>query len=192
MNLWKLLKFTLTTFKQSILILVHIRRKHHQFPIRPYLPILVDSLEDTDPHVRDCARVSVIELFTGPGVTDAARADLKEKMTKKGVRKGIVDSVLTKLLESGSNAQSQAPESGEGSGKAKVYLPPSMVLQQQSQQPTLASSTSTTFSRSTSQNLLKEAKGGRPPSRTAMSPPPPATPTAEGSDAPSVYVCYAQ
>ena len=63
--------------------LVHIRRHHHLFPLRPYLPQLVDALEDTDSNVRDCARQSIVELFTGPGVTDAARADLKKELTKR-------------------------------------------------------------------------------------------------------------
>ena len=68
---------------QAILTLVHIRRVHHLFPLRPYLPHLVDALEDTDSTVRECARQSVVELFTGPGVTDTARADLKKEMAKK-------------------------------------------------------------------------------------------------------------
>lgn len=37
-------------------------------------------------------------LFSGPQVTDAARADLKNEMTKKGVRKTIVNDLLGKLL----------------------------------------------------------------------------------------------
>ena len=63
----------------------------------------MDALEDSDGGVRDCARASVIEMFTAPTVTDGARADLKKEITKKGVRKGIVDSVLGQLFSS--NAQ---------------------------------------------------------------------------------------
>ena len=59
---------------------------------------MVDALEDGDGTVRECARQSVVEIFAAPGVTDAARTDLKKEMTKKGVRKTIVDSVLLKLL----------------------------------------------------------------------------------------------
>lgn len=54
------------------------------FPLRPYLPLLVELLEDSDSNVREVARQSVVELFTGPTVTDAARADLKKEMAKKG------------------------------------------------------------------------------------------------------------
>jgi CLIP-associating protein 1/2 len=74
--------------------LVQIRRTHHLFPIRPYLSLLLDSLEDSDPSVRECAKTSVVELFTGPGVTDGARADLKKEMTKKNVRKQIAEAVI--------------------------------------------------------------------------------------------------
>lgn len=83
---------------QTILALVEIRQLHHTFPIRPYLPQLVERLEDTDGTVRDCARSSVVALFTGPQVSDAARADLKNEMAKKGVRKAIVEDVQSKLL----------------------------------------------------------------------------------------------
>jgi len=86
---------------QTITTLVHLRRTHPSFPIRPYLPQLVEALEDSDGTVRDCARNSVIEIFTAPGVTDAARADLKKEMTKKNVRKTIVDTVLGKLMAAG-------------------------------------------------------------------------------------------
>ncbi|KAK0206302.1 clasp N terminal-domain-containing protein [Desarmillaria ectypa] len=120
--------------EQSILTLVHIRRNYHTFPIRPYLSLLVDSLEDTDAHVRECSRQSVVELFSGPAVTDAARADLKKELTKKGVRKTIVDGVLSKLLGSGSGTGSglhsrEGSESGDSVTKTKEYIPPSMMLQ---------------------------------------------------------------
>ncbi|KAF8520121.1 clasp N terminal-domain-containing protein [Gautieria morchelliformis] len=84
--------------EQSILTLVQLRRSHPLFPLRPFLSPLVDALEDGDGTVRECARQAVVEIFTGHGVTDAARTDLKKEMTKKGVRKTIVDSVLIKLL----------------------------------------------------------------------------------------------
>ncbi|KAK0242520.1 clasp N terminal-domain-containing protein [Armillaria nabsnona] len=120
--------------EQSILTLVHIRRNYHTFPIRPYLSLLVDSLEDTDAHVRECSRQSVVELFSGPAVTDAARADLKKELTKKGVRKTIVDGVLSKLLGAGSGTGSglhsrEGSESGDSVTKTKEYIPPSVMLQ---------------------------------------------------------------
>ncbi|KAG8830341.1 suppressor of tub2 mutation [Serendipita sp. 399] len=87
--------------EQAILTLVQLRRSNPRFPIRPFLTHLVDTLEDSDGGVRDCARASVIEIFTAAGVTDGARADLKKEMAKKGVRKGILDSILGQLMNTG-------------------------------------------------------------------------------------------
>jgi CLIP-associating protein 1/2 len=162
------------------LTLVYIRRAHHLFPIRPYLPQLVAALEDGDAHVRDCARPSVIELFTGPGVTDAARADLKKEMTKKGVRKTIVDGVLSKLVPTngagGGNPPSDGSENGDASNgavaKGSGYIPPSLALQ--------------------SQRAAVDAVPGpsvsRPASRAAIAEP--ATPLGDNADIKPVYVSF--
>ncbi|KIJ56519.1 hypothetical protein M422DRAFT_217939 [Sphaerobolus stellatus SS14] len=84
--------------EQSLLILVQLRQTHASFPLRSFLPALVDTLEDSDGTVRDCSKQSIVGIFSSPGVTDAARADLKKEMTKKNVRKTIVDGILSKLL----------------------------------------------------------------------------------------------
>lgn len=167
--------------EQSILTLAHIRRKHHLFPIRPYLSLLIDALEDTDPHVRDCARQAVVELFSGPGVTDAARADLKKEMSKKNVRKTIVDSVLSKLLSASGSQSSLASHGGSENGdvnvKPKEYVPPSLALKQKAA-PIL---------RSVSHGSAKEVP--RPASRAAAASPLPATPTADTAlDVKAVYI----
>ncbi|KAH9077438.1 clasp N terminal-domain-containing protein [Lactarius deliciosus] len=139
-----------------------IRRAHHLFPIRPYLPILVGTLEDSDSTVRETAKTSVVVLFTGPGVSDAARADLKRELTKKGVRKTIVDTVLAKVLGS-DNTGTAAGEGAEATDvpqsqvtAKKGYIPPSLALQAQKAAATEASRSSP-----------------RPASRTAMASPPP-------------------
>ncbi|KAG9219191.1 hypothetical protein CCMSSC00406_0001601 [Pleurotus cornucopiae] len=177
--------------EQAILTLVQIRRVHHLFPIRPYLAHLVDALEDTDAHVRDCARQSVVELFTGPGVTDAARADLKKEMIKKSVRKTIVDSVLAKVVGGniGNYPQSEESDGGEGSNKPKEYVPPSLMLM--NRRPTVGNGlNSSTLHRTASQGSAKEMS--RPASRAATnaSPTPttPATPASEGPDVQAVYI----
>jgi CLIP-associating protein 1/2 len=159
--------------------LVDIRRAHHLFPIRPYLPILVSALEDSDSAVRETAKTSVVILFTGPGVSDAARADLKRELAKKGVRKTIVDAVLAKVLGSDSTSTT----AGEGAETAdasqpqaatkKEYIPPSLALQAQksvsgSEIPAPGPST---VSRAVSYGSVKESS--RPDSRTAMATPPP-------------------
>jgi CLIP-associating protein 1/2 len=118
-------------FTQSMLALVHIRRSHHLFPIRPYLPSLIDGLEDSDANVRECAKQSVVELFTGPAVTDAARADLKKELTKKNVRKGIVESVLNQVAARASATATPAAAletSNDTSVPTEDYVPPSMAL----------------------------------------------------------------
>ncbi|PPQ79539.1 hypothetical protein CVT25_003421 [Psilocybe cyanescens] len=174
--------------EQSIFTLVHIRRTHHLFPIRPYATLLVDCLEDTDPHVRDCARVSVVELFSGPGVTDAARADLKKEMTKKGVRKTIVDGVLSKLLSSSTLSNNppshEGSENGDASNVKKDYVPPSLALQ--GKRPRVISQNAS-MSRTVSSSSAREIS--RPASRANVaSPPPPQTPTAENSEIRPVYI----
>lgn len=166
--------------------LANIRRTHHLFPIRPYLSLLVDCLEDTDSHVRDVARVSVVELFTGPGVSDAARADLKKEMAKKGVRKTIVDGVLAKLLDGSINMPHgrKTPETGDGTATKKEYIPPSLALQ--GKRPLAASQSS---SGGMSRTVSSSSTMPRPASRTAMvSPPPPSTPTSETTEVAAVYV----
>jgi CLIP-associating protein 1/2 len=185
-------------FRQSILTLVYIRRAHHLFPIRTYLPQLVATLEDTDGNVRECARQSVVELFTGPGVTDAARADLKKEMTKKGVRKNIVDNVLAKLVSGGAGGggvQSDGSENGDtdagvnSTGGKKEYVPPSLALQGRKHMGGLGASTGAGgMSRTVSHGNVRELS--RPASRTAMvSPPLPPTPTENaGNDVRPVYV----
>lgn len=144
---------------------------------------MIDCLEDTDPHVRECARHSIVELFSGPGVTDAARADLKKELMKKGVRKTIVDGVLSKLLAGavGSNPQSQeGSENGEGTNtsKNKEYIPPSVAL---AKKPQVIGG----LARTVSLSSFKELQ--RPASRAAMASPPPHMP-AENLDIQAVYV----
>lgn len=151
-------------------MLVNVRRAHHTFPIRPYLSLLVDALEDTDGNVRACATPSIIELFTGPGVTDGARADLKKELSKKGVRKAIVDNVLSKLMSSSRSAGASTPLS-EGSengdaGAKKEYIPPSLMLQNRRPPVGAAPPAATPITRAVSQGNVKVPS--RPASRAAM------------------------
>ncbi|EEB95834.1 hypothetical protein MPER_05137, partial [Moniliophthora perniciosa FA553] len=137
--------------------------------------------------MRDCARQSVVELFTGPAVTDAARADLKKEMTKRNVRKTIIEGVLSKLLSGSGLDNGSNPTSREGSengdARPKEYVPPSIALQQRK-----ASATSViSMPRTTSYGSAKEIP--RPLSRAAAATPPPApSPIAESSsDVSAVY-----
>ena len=149
---------------------MHIRRSHHLFPIRSYLSTLVGALEDTDGNVRECARQSIVELFTGPGVTDAARADLKKEMTKKGVRKNTLDGVLSKVLlgSSVTTPMSDGSENGDA-GSKKEYIPPSLALAGRRPTVTSNSSSTGTLARTTSRGSAKDQS--RPPSRAAVGSP---------------------
>ena len=164
------------TCVQSVLTLVDIRRAHHLFPIRPYLPMLVGVLEDSDSTVRETAKTSVVILVTGPGVSDAARADLKRELTKKGVRKTIVDAVLSKVLGSDNSSAAtgggtEAPGASQSQAATKKeYVPPSLALQAQkaiggSDFPAPGPST---VSRTASHSNVKELS--RPDSRAAVTP----------------------
>lgn len=152
----------------------------------------MDLLEDTDGTVRECARQSVVELFTGSGVSDAARADLKKEMAKKNVRKTIVDSVLAKLMTSGMRSSSASWSPGQSDGGSELgeqnarkdYIPPSLKLL--GKQPTamvgnpiLSRTVSASGSASGDANSRPESRlGGELP----------ITPISESSEVPSVYV----
>ncbi|KAG1753830.1 clasp N terminal-domain-containing protein [Suillus paluster] len=156
--------------EQSLLVLVHIRRTHHLFPLRPYLSLLVDTLEDTDGSVRSCATPSVIELFTGPGVTDAARSDLKKELTKKGVRKAMVDNIQTQLMHSSRSARASTPhsESSAGSGEPNAK-----------KEYAAASGATPGMTRAASQGNVREIS--RPASRAAVASPPLSQPSSEAA-----------
>ncbi|KAI0684173.1 clasp N terminal-domain-containing protein [Cytidiella melzeri] len=175
--------------EQAILTLVHIRRTHHMFPIRPYLPGLVESLEDSDPAVRETAKTSVVELFTGPGVTDAARADLKKEMGRKGVRKGIVELLLGRILAGASGTTPVGSEAGSENGDAVAYVPLSVAL---AGKKTVGAAGGSSMSRSVSQPYVDKS---RPASRNAAAPQPPTAGFVEGLtggagvlDVKSVYI----
>ena len=163
--------------------MVDIRRAHHLFPIRPYLPLLVAALEDSDSTVRETTKTSVVTLFTSPGVSDAARADLKRELAKKGVRKTIVDAVLTKVLGS-DNASTIAGEGTKApsapqpqAGTRKEYIPPSLALQAQKSMggSDVPAPGPSTVSRTASHGSVKESS--RPDSRAAAN-----TPIPSGGD----------
>lgn len=173
---------------------MHIRRAHHLFPIRPYLALLVGTLEDMDGNVRECARQSVVELFTGPAVTDAARSDLKKEMTKKNVRKGIVEGVLSQVVAGGGPASvtlneggSENGDGGKGGG-VTPYVPPSIALINKRPGPAVV--TGNGVPKSSSQGSI--GASSRPASRAAiLSPIPPdgaPPPGGGGSEVKPVYV----
>ncbi|CAH7683806.1 clasp N terminal-domain-containing protein [Phakopsora pachyrhizi] len=73
--------------------------------IRSYLPILVSLLEDSDASVRSAASESIIKIFSDKNLPGSARADLKNELTKQGIRKTTVDLILNSVF----NPQNQQP-----------------------------------------------------------------------------------
>ena len=148
----------------------------------------------------------MVELFTGPGVSDAARADLKKEMTKKGVRKSIMDGVLSKILGSsivnGNPERHESSEDGDAATTKREYIPPSLMLQgklshdQGSSQPSFAPSRSTSYdmhkrepskssSRPSSRTLSRtETANSSPPAPDAFS----ASTMNESPEVQTVYV----
>jgi len=121
-----------------------------------------------------------VELFTSPGVTDAARADLKKEMTKKGVRKATMDSVLSQVLSASTSSFTSAPsnELSQSEGK-KEYVPPSLALLGKTPSTLSNGSGSTTGptvmarARTTSRGNTGPKVLSRPPSRAGVASPTP-------------------
>lgn len=121
-----------------------------------------------------------MELFTSPGVTDAARADLKKEMTKKAVRKATMDSVLSQVLSaSTSSLTSAASNELSQSGGKKEYVPPSLALQGRTPS-TLSNGSGSTPGPSVVARVRTTSRGNtgpkvpsRPPSRAGVASPTP-------------------
>ncbi|WOO85720.1 Protein STU1 [Vanrija pseudolonga] len=72
--------------------------KSSKLPLKPWLPGLVNLLEDGDGSVRDQARETVVALLSPPTVPAAARSELKKLMLARNVRKSIADVVIARVL----------------------------------------------------------------------------------------------
>ncbi|GAA5887225.1 hypothetical protein JCM5296_004568 [Sporobolomyces johnsonii] len=70
-------------------------------PLRPFTPLLLPLLSDSDPSVRSLALAATITIFTAPSVAPAAKADLKKAMLKLDVPKKVQDQILSAVLGSG-------------------------------------------------------------------------------------------
>lgn len=75
-----------------------LRKAVDKFPLRPFLPALVEQLSDADPGVREAARTACINLFSS--ATATAKSELKKEMEKKAVRKQTADAILAQVLSS--------------------------------------------------------------------------------------------
>ncbi|GAA96648.1 uncharacterized protein L969DRAFT_90560 [Mixia osmundae IAM 14324] len=76
------------------------RKERSGLPLKPYLPSLVEALEDTDPDVRDAAQQSLIDIFADLALPAAARNDLNKEMTRQAIRAATVDAILNAISAS--------------------------------------------------------------------------------------------
>lgn len=78
------------------MVLVPLRKAIDKFPLRPFLPSLVEQLSDADAGVREAARSACINLFSS--ATATAKSELKKEMERKAVRKQTADAILAQIL----------------------------------------------------------------------------------------------
>ena len=127
-----------------------------------------------------------MELFTSSGVTDAARADLKKEMTKKGVRKATMDSVLNQVLSASTSSPTSVAsnELSQSDGK-KEYVPPSLTLlgktPHSNGSESISGPTVMARARTTSRGNIGPKVPSRPPSRVGMTSPTPTEVSGGGS-----------
>lgn len=60
---------------------------------------MISLLEDSDASVRSSALETVIAVFQDPAIPSSARADLKNELTKQGIRKSSLDAILPKVFD---------------------------------------------------------------------------------------------
>ncbi|KAI1754092.1 clasp N terminal-domain-containing protein [Xylaria castorea] len=80
--------------------------RDHGLQFRPYVPTLMELLEDADGMVRDVAKATVIELFRD--APNAAKSDLKKQLKNFKVRPAIESAIIKELNPTGAKAD---PES---------------------------------------------------------------------------------
>lgn len=91
--------------------------------LKPYFQLLMHTLEDSDPTVREAAKESTVAIFSAPGLSDAARAELKKELGKGNVRKSTADHVLNKIFNGSSTSKDPPTQTDPDASEAP---PPSM------------------------------------------------------------------
>lgn len=87
-----------------------------RFPIKPFLPGLVDLLADADGACREAARATLVALFASASAP--AKADLKREMEVKAVRKALADGILRDVIGGGAEAVEEQPQHATASTSA--------------------------------------------------------------------------
>lgn len=103
--------------EQVTLLLPTLRQTIEKFPLRPFLPLLVDHLSDADAHVREASRTTVISLFSNASPT--AKSELKKEMEKKNTRKQTVEIILEQIFDANANVPYIEPVSEPDRGIRK-------------------------------------------------------------------------
>lgn len=81
---------------QTCRVLSQLRAHSSRFPIKTFLPGLVDLLTDADSHCREAARTTLVALFAN--ASPGAKSDLKKELEAKAVRKVLADSILRDVM----------------------------------------------------------------------------------------------
>ncbi|PWN25778.1 hypothetical protein BDZ90DRAFT_281172 [Jaminaea rosea] len=105
--------------EQSCRLLASLRSYSTKFPIKPFLPTLVDLLGDADSACREASRATLVALFLSASA--AAKADLKREMEAKGVRKPLAEGILRDVIGGQADASPLShPEQPTTSSKTAV------------------------------------------------------------------------
>ncbi|BGP32392.1 suppressor of tub2 mutation [Rhodotorula toruloides] len=81
-------------------------------PLRPFTPLLLPLLSDSDSTVRSLALHTCIAVFTHPSVSSAAKADLKKAMAKMDVSKRVEAQILAAVVGGSTLAMERSPSQG--------------------------------------------------------------------------------
>lgn len=71
---------------------------HSNMPLKPFLPLLVDNLEDADGAVREYAKESIVAILGVPGVPLAARSEFRKLCEVRSIKTNVVDGILAQLV----------------------------------------------------------------------------------------------
>lgn len=71
---------------------------HPEAPLKPFTPLLLNLLADSDQAVRALALSTSIQIFSADSVPPPAKADLKAQLLKKDLTKKVQDAILAGVL----------------------------------------------------------------------------------------------
>ncbi|ORX34125.1 clasp N terminal-domain-containing protein [Kockovaella imperatae] len=116
---------------EGMKVILELREdKDSGLPLKPWLGTLVDLLEDSDSHVRDQARETLVGILAPASTPPAAKSEVKKLLSAKGTRKTIADGILARIFATPGVAASSAPDlagddasSAGGGGRSRAPTP---------------------------------------------------------------------